>query len=172
MDSFHGVKAGSSADSTALPHTSFPTNDEIDVYVREAHRLRAEMTAAGLTAVLRTLAKPLRAVGGAIYRWNRRMQLKQMLMSRSDWLLADIGAKRDNIDAFLRGERLDSRPVEPPLDLWRILPHQVEINRQARQERKRIEDELNAYTDSELDDIGIHRADIPEIARSGHKVAA
>jgi len=172
MDSFYGLDTKNAADTAAVPRTSFPTTDEIDVHVRRAHKLRAEMAAAGLSAAFSVLVRPLRVVGGAIGRWQERMQLKQVLMDRSDRLLADIGAERHNIDAFLRGEKLDRHADDPPFELWRSLPARIGAISQTRQERKQIENELMAYQDSELDDIGIHRADIPQIARSKHRVAA
>ena len=172
MDSFYGLDAGRAADTTALQHDAFPTNEEIDAYVRRAQRLRAEATAAGLSTAIGVLIRPLRMIGGMIGRWQERAQHKQALMSRSDRLLADIGVERDGIDAFLRGEKPDHRPVDPVVERRRGLFVRIERNRQVLQERKRIENELMAYKDSELDDIGIHRADIPEIARSEHQVAA
>ncbi|MGH1479521.1 MAG: RSP_7527 family protein [Geminicoccales bacterium] len=172
MDSFYGFDAGKAADTNTFPRTKFPTTDEIDAHMREAQRLRAEVTAAGLSAAFKTLVRSLRVIGGAIGRWHERGQLRQALMSRNDRLLADIGAERDRIDAFLRGEKPDRHPVDPPFELWRIVPERIEAIRQERRERKQIENELMAYKDSELDDIGIHRADIREIARSKHRVAA
>lgn len=175
MDSFYDLDTGRAADTTALQHNAFPTNEEIDAYVRHAQRLRAEATAAGLSTAIGVLIRPLRMIGGMIGRWQERAQHKQALMSRSDRLLADLGVERDGIDAFLRGEKPDHRPVDPVdpvVERRRGLFVRIERNRLARQERKRIENELMAYKDSELDDIGIHRADIPEIARSEHQVAA
>lgn len=172
MDSLHGFDAGRTAVTSALPNSTFPTLDEIDVYVRRAQRLRAEVTVAGLSTVFKALVRPLRMIGGVMGSWQERTQLKQALMRRSDRLLTDIGVERDGIDVFLRGEKPDRHPVDPPFELRQGLLAQIERNRQVRLERKRIESELMAYKDSELDDIGIHRIDIPEIARSQQKVAA
>jgi len=118
MDSFYGFDAGKAADAKAFPRIKVPTPDEIDAHIREGQRLRAEVTAAGLSAAFRALVWPLRVLGGAIGRWHERGQL-----------------------------------------------------RQARREQKRIENELMAYKDSELDDIGIHRPQQASCCRMTRSIA-
>ena len=104
-----------------------------------------------------------RLVNGAadtIGRWYRQVATRSALMACSDRVLADIGIERENIPAVARasGGRAGSQIFN-----WRdALARRLERARQ----RRRVYRELMAYSDSELDELGIGRGDIRGIARS------
>ena len=112
----------------------------------------------------------LAAVGS---KWRQR-QTERQLMACSDRVLADIGIAREDIALIARG--LD--PLEhgtagiawsgwlPGLLTW------LEEVREERRELRRIRRELASYSDHDLDDIGIRRADIPGLLKSTGPAAA
>jgi len=109
-----------------------------------------------------------------VHRWHCERQTRDALMNASDRVLADIGIEREDIPLIARGiEPGTHRPREGALARrWYTLLSRVDDARAARRERRRIERELEAYSDRELDDIGIHRRDISIIARSAPDKAA
>jgi uncharacterized protein YjiS (DUF1127 family) len=48
---------------------------------------------------------------------------------------------------------------------WTAARARFDVAREARRERRRVYRELDAYSDRELDEIGLRRADIPVVAR-------
>jgi uncharacterized protein YjiS (DUF1127 family) len=87
-------------------------------------------------------------------------------MRCSDRVLADVGIAREDIPLIAKG--LDPREHHrtAPRGCWRELRNRLGAASHARQERRRVYRELMAYSDDELDHLGIRRADIPAIARS------
>jgi uncharacterized protein YjiS (DUF1127 family) len=106
--------------------------------------------------------------------WLEFQRTCHALNAQSDRMLADIGIKRADIPARVRG--LD--PADP--DAGRSLigrlamavarPLREHVREMSRQ--RRIRKELSAYRDDELTEIGISRADIPTIARACGPYAA
>ena len=88
-------------------------------------------------------------------------------MRCSDRVLADIGIEREHIPLVAKGvdpaehELLDSASRR----WWAAARARLAAALEARRERLRVYRELDAYTDRELDEIGVRRADIPVIAR-------
>jgi uncharacterized protein YjiS (DUF1127 family) len=104
-----------------------------------------------------------RLVNGAddtIGRWYRQVATRSALMACSDRVLADIGIERENIPAIARAS--SGRGGGQVFDWRDALARRLERMRQ----RRRVYRELMAYSDSELDELGIGRGDIPGIARS------
>jgi uncharacterized protein YjiS (DUF1127 family) len=96
----------------------------------------------------------------AIGRWYRQAATRSALMACSDRVLADIGIERENIPAVARASTGGFRPE---IVNWRdALTQLLEKARQ----RRRIYHELMAYSDSELDELGIRRGDVARIART------
>ena len=95
-----------------------------------------------------------------IGRWYRRAATRSALMACSDRVLADIGIAREDIPAIALASTGGSRPDAVN---WRDgLARRLEGARQ----RRRVYRELMAYSDRELDELGIGRGEIPGIARS------
>jgi uncharacterized protein YjiS (DUF1127 family) len=131
-----------------------------------ARQHRAD-SAAAIASVFRGLAGALRPVLTHAVRWERQRATREALMRCSDRVLADIGIEREQIPLVAKG--ID--PAEHPLRdsgfrrWWTAARARVAAAWEARQERRRVYRELDAYTDRELDEIGLRRADIPVILR-------
>ena len=96
----------------------------------------------------------------AIGRWYREAATRNALTACSDRVLADIGIEREDIPAIARASagRFTAGPVN-----WRDrLTQRLEKVRR----RRRIYRELMAYSDSELDELGIGRGDVARVARA------
>ena len=95
-----------------------------------------------------------------IGRWYRQAATRGALMACNDRVLADIGIEREDIPAIARASTGGSRAEALN---WRdALTGRVGKARQ----RRRIYRELMAYSDSELDELGIGRGDIGRIAHA------
>ncbi len=82
----------------------------------------------------------------AIWRWYERVRIMRSFRHMSDRMLRDIGFEPEGDMSAQINACLYDRWVE-------------------RQEEIRVTRELQAYTDAELDDVGIKRTDIPAVAR-------
>jgi uncharacterized protein YjiS (DUF1127 family) len=106
--------------------------------------------------------------------WQRQRRTYEALMRCSDHLLADMGIERQHIALIARG--VDPRQYDVSKTGWRgrwdEAAGRLDAARQARRRRRRIYRELMAYTDRELDDLGVRRSDIPVIARGRLPAAA
>lgn len=147
----------------------FPSYDEIGHHVTRAHRLRAEATAQLLLEAGRGVGRVLRPGLAGVARWRRQHQTRDALMRCSDRVLADVGIEREHISLVAKG--LD--PAEYQLRRsalqrwWHTARARWDAVRQAAHERRRIYRELMAYSDRDLEEIGLRRVDVPAIAR-GH----
>ena len=109
----------------------------------------------------------LRALLAHGSRWEQQRATRDALMRCSDRVLADIGIERQYIPLIAKGidpaqhEAGDSKFPR----WWAAARARVTAAWEARQERRRVYRELEVYTDRELDEIGLRRADIPVIAR-------
>jgi uncharacterized protein YjiS (DUF1127 family) len=115
----------------------------------------------------RDLPAALRPVLVHTVRWRQQRATREALMRCSDRVLADIGIEREQIPLVAKG--ID--PAEHPLRdsgfrrWWTAARARVAAAWEARQERRRVYRELDAYSDRELDEMGLRRADIPVILR-------
>jgi uncharacterized protein YjiS (DUF1127 family) len=145
----------------------FPSHEEINRYVARAQQLRAEATAQMLIAAGRRLSGALRPLLAGLARWQERRRTYDALMRCSDRVLADIGIAREDIPLIARGLE-PSRHESGAYAMrpwWAAARACLEAAREARRERRRVYRELMTYRDHELDDLGVRRSDIANIAR-------
>lgn len=145
------------------------TLNEIERHIALAHDMRSQEMTDGLrTAAGRaarswaTLSRPIRT---RLDRWATQQSLKLL----SDRSLADIGIPREMIPLAARG--IDWRSVDLDEVMWdrRLLRHMkigLEMWRERLAQRRRMRGELQAYSDAELDDLGVFRADVPRLVRA------
>ena len=145
----------------------FQTPAELQHIITGARQERAEKTAAMVAAAFRGTARGLQLLLAQIVRWEKRRATRAALMRCSDRVLADIGIEREDIPLVARGIDPAEYPLrEPALRRWgQAARARLDALRQARRERRRLYRELDAYSDRELEEIGLRRADIPAIAR-------
>ena len=150
----------------SLPSTS-QSPSELGHFAARARQQRADAAAAMIASASRSVTEALRSLLTLAVRWQQQRATRDALMRCSDRVLADIGIERAHIPLVAKGvdpaeyELLDSasRP-------WWVAAHaRLAAALEARRERLRVYRELDAYTDRELDEIGVRRADIPVIAR-------
>ena len=151
----------------------FESNTDVEWHIARAHRLRAEVTARMLAAAFRAMAGAVRALGAPVAKWQRQRRTYDLLMRCSDRTLADIGIAREDIALVARGvdPGRDQRGARFVRRGWcatwaqlRALPARLERARRAQREWRRAYGELMAYTDRELDELGIRRADIAAVS--------
>jgi uncharacterized protein YjiS (DUF1127 family) len=150
---------------TASP--AITSSADLDSHLARAKKLRSEVTAAALAGVFRPIDRSVRALAAGLARWREQRQTRDALMRCSDRVLADIGIEREHIPLIAKGiDPAEYRLREPLLRRWWAAAHaRVNAARTARRERRRLYRELDAYSDHELEEIGLRRADIPAIAR-------
>ena len=112
------------------------------------------------------LATALPTMVGWLERWNQRARTREALEACSDRTLADVGIAREHIALVAKG--VDHRdPIALGEHGWR--PRLAAVLYQlgfARPEQRRVLRELSAYSDADLNDLGIRRSDIAQIARA------
>jgi uncharacterized protein YjiS (DUF1127 family) len=108
-------------------------------------------------------------LAGGLVLWVRNLYTRHELMRLSDRALEDIGTTRADLLAFAKQS-----------DPWRRLPkdaalvlalgaliERIQGWNGRRRKQAQIYRELMTYSDRELNEIGLSRGDIPEIARMG-----
>lgn len=148
-----------------VPHP-FPSHDDVERHLARARQLRAAATAEALASTFQAVARGLRATMARLARWQQRKQAYHALMRCSDRVLADIGIERDHIALIAQGidPRTPGASNAASWGWWQAMRHRLEAVQRARQERRQVQRELMAYTNHELDDLGVRRSDIPLIA--------
>ena len=123
---------------------------------------RAAATAQMLTTAFRGTDGAVRALGAAVARWRRQRRTRAVLMRCSDRTLADIGIAREEIAIVARGiaPGPDRRRTNLVTRKAAELRARLERALRAQREWRRAYTELMAYSDRELNEIGIRRADI------------
>ena len=96
-------------ETTASP--SLESDADLNLRLDNARQLRAEATAALVAAVLRGMARPLRALPARWSRWRRQRRTGRALARCSDRVLADVGIERKDIPLIARG--IDPRELAP-----------------------------------------------------------
>ena len=91
---------------------------------------------------------------------------RRALMACSDRTLADIGIPRGQIELASRGVDLRNPIAVGEAAPWPRLLASLRRMHEKRREQLRVVRELGAYSDRELDEIGLRRSDIPAIART------
>ena len=149
------------------PLPTLPSPSESQPFAARARQQRANAAAAMIASASRSVTEAPGSLLTLAVRWQQQRATRDALMRCSDRVLADIGIEREHIPLVAKGvdpaeyELLDSasRPW------WVAARARLAAALEARRERLRVYRELDAYTDRELDEIGVRRADIPVIAR-------
>ena len=150
-----------------LPEVSDAELDlQIRSHVARARKLQAEVMAATMVSAWRGLVGSVRASIGWLVEQRRRMQTRDALMACSDRTLADIGIPREQIHLAARGIDLRDPIAVSEAGLWPHVVASFSRRQEKRRKQLRIHRELMAYSDRELEEIGVRRTDIPTIARA------
>jgi uncharacterized protein YjiS (DUF1127 family) len=118
-------------------------------------------------SVSRGMAGALEALLAHAVRWEQQRAARAALMRCSDRVLADIGIERAHIPLVAKGIDPAAHELREPVlrRWWTAARARFDAAREARRERLQVSRELDAYTDRELEEIGLRRADIPVVAR-------
>jgi uncharacterized protein YjiS (DUF1127 family) len=156
---FHPATAG-------LP-PAFQTAAELRHITTGARQERVEATAAMIGSAFRAVGRALRHLLAARRPLGRRRATRAALMRCSDRVLADIGVAREHIPLVAKGvDPAEYQLREPALRRsWTAAHARLDAARETRRTRRRVYRELDAYSDRELEEIGLRRADIPVVAR-------
>jgi uncharacterized protein YjiS (DUF1127 family) len=141
----------------------------LDLLVRQhtarARQLQAEVMAAYLAGARRGLSHAVRASAGWLQEQRRRVQTRSALMACSDRTLADIGIPREQIHLAVRGLDLADPFAVSEAGLRPRLVASIRRWRDQRREQLRVYRELAAYSDRDLEQLGLRRSDLRPIAR-------
>jgi uncharacterized protein YjiS (DUF1127 family) len=153
-------------------HTSYPPEAEtpLDLRVRHhaaiARKLQAQAVGESLANLGRSLASAVQRSAEWFARRRLEAQTREALMDCCDRTLADIGIPRQYIHLAAKGVDV-SDPMAISEAGWRPrLVDALERLSTRRAERQRTYRELMAYSDRELEEIGLRRVDIPTIIRA------
>lgn len=157
--------------TSSLPEvTSHDRADEapLDVVVqqhaRHARKLQSEAVARSVTG----MPGALRAGWLWWMRRQREAETRRRLNACSDWMLADIGVAREHIDLAAKGVDVGdpSAVLLHQQGWWQRMKAAFAELRPLEPKQRRVFAELSAYSEQDLQDIGIRRADIRAIARA------
>ena len=154
---------------------AFESYSDVERHIARANSLRAQLTAQMLAAAFQRTAGALRTVGARMAKWQRQRRTYAVLMRCSERTLADIGIAREDIALVARGidpgrnqrSGFVGRKWSAMGAYLRALPARLDRARRAQREWRRAYGELMTYTDRELDELGIRRADIAAIVSGG-----
>ena len=143
------------------------TPAELQHIVSGARQERAEKTAAMVAAAFRGTVCGLQLLLAQMVGWEQRRATRAALMRCSDRVLADVGIEREHIPLVAKGIDPAEYQLRGPAlrRWWRAARARLDALRQARRERRRLYRELDAYSDRELEEIGLRRADILVVVR-------
>jgi uncharacterized protein YjiS (DUF1127 family) len=99
-------------------------------------------------------------------RQYRQAKARHALAACSDRTLADIGIPREHVHLAARGVDVRDPIAVSQAALWPRLIAWIGRAHQKRGEQLRVYREVMAYSDRELEEIGLRRRDIPAIART------
>jgi uncharacterized protein YjiS (DUF1127 family) len=162
MNQVHGFEQ---ADRGLAPALHSPS--ESGHFAGRARQQRADAAAAMIVSAFRGMTGALRPVVAHVTRWKQRRATRDALMRCSDRVLADIGIEREHIPLVAKGIDPTERQLRDSTfrRWWTAARARLAASWQERREQRRIYRELDAYTDRELDEIGVRRSDLPVIAR-------
>jgi len=143
-----------------------PLDLRVRYHTARGRKLQSQVMGAHLAKLGHGLTRALPALANGLVRWNQRVHTREALMACSDRTLADIGIPREHIGLVAKG--VDHRdPIAVSQHGWRprlaAVLHKLGF---ASPEQRRVLRELSAYTEPELNDLGISRSDIARIART------
>jgi uncharacterized protein YjiS (DUF1127 family) len=127
----------------------------------------SDAAAAMFASAFRNTTGALRSLQTRAARWGQRRATRDALMRCSDRVLADIGIAREHIPLVAKGiDPAQHQAGDSTFRRWWAAARaRLAAAWEARREHRRVYRELDAYTDRELEEIGVRRADIPVIAR-------
>lgn len=145
-----------------------PSPEELRRLVASGRQMQAEAVRDSFASAWRRGVGLTRRAGDALRRWAKRQATRSALEACSDRTLADIGIPREHIALVASG--LDPRqhdPAGPSLPgRWKAARAWLDQALARRRQRARVYRELMLYSDDELNELGVNRRDIPEIARA------
>ena len=141
--------SGNTISTHGSPSAGGPSVDPI--------QMRAAAPADLVASIGRGLSLLADLMLAGIIRWHHERATRDALLALSDHVLRDIGVARAGIPMLAKG--LDPAKARPPATaLGRWLA--------ARSERRQALRELMAYSDRDLDELGVRRSDIPALLRA------
>jgi uncharacterized protein YjiS (DUF1127 family) len=143
-----------------------PSPEELRRLMAFGRQMQAEAVRKSFVSAWRHLAGLTRAASQGLRRWAKQRATRLALESCSDRTLADIGIPRAHIGLVARG--LDPGRHDPrPSVRWSKAARKWSEETWAQRRRQaRVYRELMLYSDAELNELGVNRRDIPEIARA------
>ena len=96
----------------------------------------------------------------------RRAESRHALAACSDRTLADIGIAPEHIHLAARGVDVRDPIAVGQAGVWPRLIASIGRMPERRREQLRVYRELMAYSDRELEEIGLRRRDIPVVSRT------
>lgn len=152
---------------TSRAHTS--TEPEVDIpldlQVRKHAALARKLQSAAMTDFLAGRWNVLSTISTWLVRWNRRVHTREALEACSERTLADIGIPREHIALVAKGVDHNDPVAVSQYGWWPRLVQALQAMG-SRPEQLRVQRELSAYSDRELNEIGVRRSDIGQIART------
>jgi uncharacterized protein YjiS (DUF1127 family) len=144
-----------------------PSPSESGHFAARARQQRADAAATMFAPAFRNTTGALRSLQTRAARWKQRRATRDALMRCSDRVLADIGIAREHIPLVAKGiDPAQHQAGDSTFERWWAAARaRLAAAWEASREQRRVYRELDAYTDRELDEIGVRRADIPVIAR-------
>lgn len=151
------------------PEVEVPFDLQVRQHATRARQMQAEAMAASLAGAWHNASRAMRASADWLREQRRRAQTRRALMACSDRTLADIGILREYIHLAARGVDLRDPLAVSEAGLWPRLAASIRRLYHKRREQLRVYRELAAYSDRDLEEIGVRRSDIPGIARSAYR---
>jgi uncharacterized protein YjiS (DUF1127 family) len=152
--------------TSASPEVDVPLDLRVRQHAARARQMQAEAMAASLAGAWQGLSRGIRASAQWLLEQRRRAATRRALIACSDRTLADIGIPREHIDLAAKGVDLGDPVAVSEAGLWPRLAASIGRMHRRRREQLRIYRELTAYSDRDLEEIGVRRSDIAGIARS------
>jgi uncharacterized protein YjiS (DUF1127 family) len=148
------------------PEVDLPLDLRVRQHAARARKLQSEAVAAGLASAWHGLTHGIRTSAQWLVQQYRKAETRRALMACSDRTLADIGIPREHIHLAARGIDVGDPIAVSQAGLWPRFVASISRMHRRRREQLRIYRELMAYSDHELEEIGLRRSDIPAIART------
>jgi uncharacterized protein YjiS (DUF1127 family) len=127
-----------------------------------------DLSIANASGIESSIARTCATLAGRLVLWRRTLHTGHALMRLSDRALEDIGTTRAGIPLFAKqNDPWQRLPADAVLILaLGSLIERVESWRDRRRHQLQVYRELTAYSDRELNELGLSRREIPRIART------
>lgn len=151
------------------PNVEVPLDLQVRQHAARARQMQAEAMAESLANAWQGLSRGVRASARWLREQRRQAKTRRALMACSDRTLADIGIPREHIHLAARGVDLGDPIAVSEAGLLSRLLGSIRRLQQRRREQLRLYRELGAYSDRDLEEIGLRRSDIAGIARTAYR---